>query len=229
MTELLRIDVLPIVLTFFAFQLGRWIQEKTKLAICNPILLGVVLVIVVLKATAMPLEDYQQGVKQISWLITPATVCLAIPMYEQLQALRKNLVAILVGIVSGTLSCLAVLIVVSLLLGLDKAVAVSLLPKGITTAIGLPLSELYGGYGAITTIGITVAGLSGYMFGPAWCKWLHITDPVAQGVAFGTSSHVMGTARANALDPLIGAVSSLSLVVAGLMTAVIFPVLYAML
>ena len=229
MTELLRIDVLPIVLTFFAFQLGRWIQEKTKLAICNPILLGVVLVIVVLKATAMPLEDYQQGVKQISWLITPATVCLAIPMYEQLQALRKNLTAILVGIVSGTLSCLAVLIVVSLLLGLDKAVAVSLLPKGITTAIGLPLSELYGGYGAITTIGITVAGLSGYMFGPAWCRWLHITDPVAQGVAFGTSSHVMGTARANALDPLIGAVSSLSLVVAGLMTAVIFPVLYAML
>lgn len=229
MTELLRIDVLPIVLTFFAFQLGTWIQEKTKLAICNPILLGVVLVIVVLKATAMPLEDYQQGVKLISWLITPATVCLAIPMYEQLQALRKNLTAILVGIVSGTLSCLAVLIVVSLLLGLDKAVAVSLLPKGITTAIGLPLSELYGGYGAITTIGITVAGLSGYMFGPAWCKWLHITDPVAQGVAFGTSSHVMGTARANALDPLIGAVSSLSLVVAGLMTAVIFPVLYAML
>ena len=229
MTELLRIDVLPIVLTFFAFQLGRWIQEKTKLAICNPILLGVVLVIVVLKATAMPLEDYQQGVKQISWLITPATVCLAIPMYEPLQALRKNLTAILVGFVSGTLSCLAVLIVVSLLLGLDKAVAVSLLPKGITTAIGLPLSELYGGYGAITTIGITVAGLSGYMFGPAWCKWLHITDPVAQGVAFGTSSHVMGTARANELDPLIGAVSSLSLVVAGLMTAVIFPVLYAML
>ena len=229
MTELLRIDVLPIVLTFFAFQLGTWIQEKTKLAICNPILLGVVLVIVVLKATAMPLEDYQQGVKQISWLITPATVCLAIPMYEQLQALRKNLVAILVGIVSGTLSCLAVLIVVSLLLGLDKAVAVSLLPKGITTAIGLPLSELYGGYGAITTIGITVAGLSGYMFGPAWCKWLHITDPVAQGVAFGTSSHVMGTARANELDPLTGAVSSLSLVVAGLMTAVSFPGLYAML
>ena len=229
MTELLRIDVLPIVLTFFAFQLGRWIQEKTKLAICNPILLGVVLVIVVLKATAMPLEDYQQGVKLISWLITPATVCLAIPMYEQLQALRKNLTAILVGIVSGTLSCLAVLIVVSLLLGLDKAVAVSLLPKGITTAIGLPLSELYGGYGAITTIGITVAGLSGYMFGPAWCKWLHITDPVAQGVAFGTSSHVMGTARANELDPLTGAVSSLSLVVAGLLTAVAFPLICTLL
>ena len=177
----------------------------------------------------MPLEDYQQGVKLISWLITPATVCLAIPMYEQLQVLRKNLVAIVAGIVSGALSCLAVLIAVSLLLGLDKAVAVSLLPKGITTAIGLPLSELYGGYGAITTIGITVAGLSGYMFGPAWCRWFHITDPVAQGVAFGTSSHVMGTARANELDPLTGAVSSLSLVVAGLMTALIFPVLYAML
>ena len=229
MTELLQIGVLPVVLTFLAFQLGRVIQEKTKLAICNPILLGVVLVIVVLKATAMPLEDYQQGVTLISWLITPATVYLAIPMYEQVQVLRKNLVAILAGIVSGALSCLAVLIAVSLLLGLDKAVAVSLLPKGITTAIGLPLSELYGGYGAITTIGITVSGLSGYMFGPAWCRWFHITDPVAQGVAFGTSSHVMGTSRANELDPLIGAVSSLSLVVAGLMTALIFPFLYAML
>ena len=229
MTELLQIGVFPIVLTFFAFQAGRFLQAKTKLAICNPILLAVVIVICVLKATGMSVAEYQGGINHISWLITPATVCLAIPMYEQLQALRKNLMAILAGIVAGTLSCLAVLLVVSLLLGLDKAVAVSLLPKGITTAIGLPLSELYGGYGAITTIGITVAGLSGYMFGSAYCRWFHITDPVAQGVAFGTASHVMGTARAGELDALTGAVSSLSLVIAGLLTTVIFPVLYAML
>ena len=229
MTELLQIGVFPIVLTFFAFQAGRFIQAKTKLAICNPILLAVVIVICVLKVTGMPVAEYQGGVNRISWLITPATVCLAIPMYEQLQVLRKNMMAILAGIVAGALSCLAVLLVVSLLLGLDKAVAVSLLPKGITTAIGLPLSELYGGYGAITSIGITVAGLSGYMFGPTFCKWFHITDPVAQGVALGTASHVMGTSRASELDVLTGAVSSLSLVIAGLLTAVIFPLLYAML
>ncbi len=229
MDKLLQINVFPIVLTFFAFQAGRLLQGKTKLAIFNPILVGMVIVIAVLKVTGVTVEQYQGGVGLISWLITPATVCLAIPMYEQIQALRKNLMAIMAGIVAGALSCLAVLILFAGLLNLDKAVAVSLLPKGITVAIGLPLSELFGGYGAITTIGISVAGLSGNMFGPAFCRWFHITDPIAKGVAYGTASHVIGTARASELSPLMGAVSSLSLVIAGLMTAVIFPVLYAML
>ena len=161
----------------------------------------------------------------MSWLMTPATVCLAIPMYEQIQALRKNLKAILVGVAAGALSCLTVLLVTCLVLHFDRNLTVSLLPKGITAAIGVSLTELFGGTPSITTLGISVTGIGGNMFGVAFCKLFKISDPIAQGVAFGTGAHVIGTAKANELSPLTGAVSSLSLVVAGLLTALLFPVI----
>jgi len=225
MAELLSIGILPVVLTLFAYQMGVLCQKKFKLPIFNPILIGMIIVIVTLKVTGLGTGEYQQGVKLMSWLMTPATVCLAIPMYEQIQALRKNLKAILVGVAAGALSCLAVLLVTCLVLHFDRNLTVSLLPKGITAAIGVSLTELFGGTPSITTLGISVTGIGGNMFGVAFCKLFRITDPVAQGVAFGTGSHVIGTAKANELSPLTGAVSSLSLVVAGLLTALLFPVI----
>lgn len=225
MAEYLSIGILPVVLTLFAYQIGVLCQKKFKLPIFNPILIGMILVILTLRITGLETGRYQEGVKLMSWLMTPATVCLAIPMYEQIQALRKNLKAILVGVAAGALSCLAMLLLFSLLLGFDRNLTISLLPKGITAAIGVSLTELFGGTPSITTLGISVTGICGNMFGTAFCKLFHITDEIAQGVAFGTGSHVIGTAKASELSPLSGAVSSLSLVVAGLMTAVLFPVL----
>ncbi len=225
MNDLLSIGILPVVMTLFAYHIGALCQKKFKLPIFNPILIGVIVVLVTLPLMGMERKSYQEGVKLISWLMTPATVCLAIPMYEQIQALRKNLKGILVGVAAGALSCLSMLLIFSLILGFDRNLSVSLLPKGITAAIGVSLSELYGGTASITTLGITVTGICGNMFGTLFCKWFGITDEIAKGVAFGTGSHVIGTAKANELSPLTGAVSSLSLVVAGLMTAVLFPVL----
>lgn len=225
MAELLSIGILPVVLTLFAYQLGVLCQKKFKLPIFNPILIGMIIVILTLKVTGLGTVEYQQGVKLLSWLMTPATVCLAIPMYEQIQALQKNLKAILVGVAAGALSCLAVLLVTCLVLHFDRNLTVSLLPKGITAAIGVSLTELFGGTPSITTLGISVTGIGGNMFGVAFCKLFKITDPIAQGVAFGTGAHVIGTAKANELSPLTGAVSSLSLVVAGLLTALLFPVI----
>ena len=225
MAELLSIGILPVVLTLFAYQLGVLCQKKFKLPIFNPILIGMIIVILTLKVTGLGTGEYQQGVKLMSWLMTPATVCLAIPMYEQIQALQKNLKAILVGVAAGALSCLAVLLVTCLVLHFDRNLTVSLLPKGITAAIGVSLTELFGGTPSITTLGISVTGIGGNMFGVAFCKLFKITDPIAQGVAFGTGAHVIGTAKANELSPLTGAVSSLSLVVAGLLTALLFPVI----
>jgi len=225
MTELFSIGILPIVLTLFAYQLGALCQKKFRLPIFNPILLGVIVVLVILSLTGMDRKSYQDGVKLMSWLMTPATVCLAIPMYEQIQALRKNLKAILIGVAAGSLSCLTILLVFMLILSFDRNLTVSLLPKGITAAIGVSLTELFGGTPSITTLGISVTGICGNMFGTQFCKWFGITDEIAQGVAFGTGSHVIGTAKASELSPLTGAVSSLSLVVAGLMTALLFPVL----
>ena len=228
MADLLSIGILPVVLTLFAYQMGVLCQKKFKLPIFNPILIGMIIVILTLKVTGLGTGEYQQGVKLISWLMTPATVCLAIPMYEQFQALKQNLKAILVGVAAGALSCLTVLLIACLVLHFDRNLTISLLPKGITAAIGVPLTELFGGTPSITTLGISVTGIGGNMFGVAFCKLFKITDPIAQGVAFGTGSHVIGTAKANELSPLTGAVSSLSLVVAGLLTALLFPLLAGM-
>ncbi len=225
MSELLEIGILPVVLTLGAYQVGVICQKKGRLPIFNPILIAMILVILTLKATGLGTDRYQEGVKLLSWLMTPATVGLAIPMYEQFQALRKNLKAILVGVAAGALSCLAFLLVCCLILGFDRNLTVSLLPKGITAAIGVSLTQLFGGTPSITTLGISVTGIGGNMFGVALCKVFGITDPIAQGVAFGTGAHVIGTAKANEISPLTGAVSSLSLVVAGLLTALLFPVL----
>ena len=225
MSELLNIGILPVVLTLFAYQMGVLCQKKFKLPIFNPILIGMILVIVSLKVTGLATDTYQSGVKLLSWLMTPATVCLAIPMYEQVQALKKNLKAILIGVAAGALGCLAMLLLFSLVMGFDRNLTVSILPKGITAAIGVSLTELFGGTPSITTLGISVTGICGNMFGTVFCKWFGITDEIARGVAFGTGSHVIGTAKASELSPLSGAVSSLSLVVAGLLTAVLFPVL----
>lgn len=227
MSEFFAIGILPVTMTLFAYQAGVLCQKKLKLPVFNPILVAAVLLILVLKGIGMETARYTAGMGLISWLMTPATICLAIPMYEQFQALRKNLKAILIGAAAGALVCLAVLGVGAMLLHFDRNLTVSLLPKSITAAIGVPLCELLGGTASITTLGISVTGITGNMFGVSLCRLFGITDPIAKGVAFGTGSHVIGTARASEVDPLSGAVSSLSLVVAGLLTAVLLPALLA--
>ena len=225
MNQLLSIGILPVVLTLFAYQIGLQCQKKWKTPLFNPILIGMLLVILFLSLTGMERRSYQDGTKYLSWLMTPATISLAIPMYEQFQILRKNLKAIAVGVTAGTISCLGMVLALSLIFGYDQSLTISLLPKGITTAIGMTLAELYGGTSSIATLAIVITGILGNMFGTYFCKWFGITQEIAQGVAFGTSSHVIGTAKANEISTLTGAVSSLSLVVSGLLTALAFPIL----
>lgn len=225
MNEFLQISILPLVMTLSVFQIGRVCHNKWKLAIFNPTLIGSVLIIALVLLLRMDTQTYQSGIKILSWLITPATICLAIPMYENFQALKKNIVGILAGVVAGAVSCVVVLMAMGVLLKLGPVITVSLMPKSVTTAIGMPLSEMSGGLGGVTTAAIIITGISANMMGPTFCKWFRITDSIAQGVAFGTAGHVVGTAKANELSPLTGAVSSLSLVIAGLLTAVIFPLL----
>lgn len=225
MTELLSIGIVPVLLTLLAYQIGLYCQKKLKNPIFNPILIGVILVILTLKLTGMELSHYQSGVSYLSWLMTPATICLAVPMYEQFQALRQNVKGILAGVAAGTAACIAMVLLLCVLLKLDRNLTVSLLPKSVTAAIGVPLCQLFGGTASLTTVSISITGIIGNMLGTTFCKWFGITDPIAQGAAFGVGSHVIGTARANELSPLTGAVSSLSLVAAGLLTAVILPLL----
>lgn len=225
MTDFLQsVPLLSLVLTFGAYQIGLFCQRKWKSPLLNPILIAVLLVVGVLLATGIPNESYQGDMQVLQWLLTPATVCLALPMYEQVKVLRKKLPAILAGVAAGTVTSLVFILLVCKLFSMDSAFTVSLLPKSITTAMGMVLSENAGGIGSLTAAAIIVTGILGSLTGSALCKLFKITDPVAQGVAFGTASHVVGTSRATELGALQGAVSSLSLAVAGILTAVLLPI-----
>ncbi|MBR4971493.1 MAG: LrgB family protein [Oscillospiraceae bacterium] len=223
MSELLSIGILPLFLTLGAYQIGLLCQKKLKTAIANPVLISVVLVLAFMGISSLNNTDYQAGMTKFSWLLTPATVCLAIPMYQHSQTLRRNLPAILVGIAAGTVGCMAMVLLWAVAFRIDRTLAISLLPKSVTSAIGVPLCEMAGGIGSISTAIIILTGILGNMMGGLFCKLFRLTDPVAQGVAFGTSSHVIGTTKASEISELTGAVSSFSLVVAGLLTAVFFP------
>ena len=225
MTELLNLELSSVLLTLLAYQAGVLLQKKVKSPVCNPILIGVVLVLLFMAVSGLENAVYQGANVRLSWLMTPATVCLAIPMYEQLQILLKNWKALGAGIAAGALSCLGFVLIFALAFRFDRELTISLLPKSVTSAIGVPLSELSGGIPSITTAVIILTGIAASVLGPVLCKLFKLEDDISRGAAFGTAGHVIGTAKANELSPLTGAVSSLSLVVAGLLTAIVFPLL----
>lgn len=204
--------------TLIAYIIGLLLKKKFKLFIFNPLLVAIALCIALLAVTGIKYEDYNNGAQHISILLTPATVCLAIPLYEQLQLLRKNYVAILIGIASGVLTSGVTIFLMSLLFNLNHTQYVTLFPKSITTAIGIGLSQELDGYIAITVAAIMITGLFGNIAGDMLCKILRIKNNVAQGIAVGTASHVMGTSKAMEMGAVQGAMSSLSVAVAGCMT-----------
>lgn len=213
-------DFFAIVLTFAAFLVGRFCQEKGKKAVFNPILIGAVLVMLVLWALDVPLEQYQQDCKALSFWMTPATICLAIGFYEQLQSLKKHLGAIALGVTAGTMASLLSVWGMCKVFGFSQVLTVSMLPKSVTTAIGVAISDQAGGIGAVTTAAIILTGILGNITGPMLAKIFRLEDPVSQGVAYGTASHVIGTSRATEVSKMTGAVSSLALTLAGLLTVV---------
>ena len=214
-----------VALTLIAFCAASALQKKWKLAIFNPILLSAAAVIVVLKVLDIPNETYQAGCQILSFLLTPATICLSISFYEQFQNLKKHLLAVSTGVVAGTVASIGAVWALSRIFDLDSSILASMLPKSVTTAIGVALSTELGGIAAITTAAIIITGIFGNIIGPTLCRLFRLEDPVAQGAAFGTSAHVIGTTRAMEMNALAGAVSSLSLTLAGIVTCIMMSVL----
>ena len=210
-----------VTLTLVAFAFGSACQKKWKWAVLNPILIAAALIIAVLKLLDIPNAVYQDGCAFLTYLLTPATICLAISFYDQFQKLKSHLAAAVLGILAGTVASIGTIWALTNLFRLDEAITASLLPKSVTTAIGVALTQEIGGVAAITTAAIVITGIIGNITGPALCRLFRLKSEVAQGVAFGTSAHVIGTAKATELSQLTGAVSSMSLTVAGIITAVI--------
>lgn len=213
-----------VTVSLIAYMLGLALKKRIKSGLCNPLLIAIVLTMLLLFAAKIDYSVYNSGAKYLSWLLTPATVCLAVPLYEQLSLLKKNWKAVVLGILSGVITSLLTVLVLSKLLNLSHAEYVTLLPKSITTAIGMGVSEELGGYVNITVAAIIITGVSGNILAEPMCRLLRITEPVARGLAIGTSAHAIGTAKAMELGEVEGAVSSLSLAVAGILTVVLAPI-----
>ena len=221
MSDLLSNSVFfGVVVSVLAYELGVLARKKLKLAVCNPLLIAVIAVIAVLAAFDVDYEEYKQGAELLSYLLTPATVCLAIPLYEQITLLRDNARAIMAGIVSGVLTSLVSILAMAFVFGFSHEQYVTLLPKSITTAIGMGISEELGGIVTVTVAGTIVTGIIGNVIGEYVFRLFRIEEPVAKGIAFGTASHAIGTARAMELGEIEGAMSSLSIAVAGLLTVI---------
>ncbi len=209
-----------VTVSLLAYGIGVAAKNKFKLAIFNPLLIGIVLVMLVVVALDIDYEVYNEGAKYISYLLTPATVCLAIPLYEKVDLLKKNAKAVILGICSGVLTSLVSVLALCAIFGMTHKEYVSLLPKSITTAIGMGVSEELGGYVTITIAVIVITGIFGNMIAEFVCKAFKIEEPVAKGVGIGCASHAMGTTKAMEMGEIEGAMSSLSLAVAGLLTVV---------
>ena len=209
-----------VVISIMAYGIGAFLKKKINSPLLNPLLISIIFVIVVLVVFRVDYESYNQSAKYLSYLLTPATVSLAIPLYRQLELLKKHVVAILVGVLSGVLTSATVILVMSMLFQLSHKEYVTLLPKSITTAIGMGVSEELGGYVAITVAVIIVTGILGNIIGETVCKVFRIRHPISRGLALGTSAHAIGTTKALEMGEVEGAMSGLAIVVSGLVTVV---------
>ena len=215
-----------VLLCLLSYQAGVFLRQKTKIAAFNPLLISIIIVIFVLVMFNIKFEDFYKGSKYISFLLTPATVALAIPLYSKLALLKSNFKAIMSGLIAGVLTSLISIFVMSLLFGLSHENYVSMLPKSITTAIGIGVSEELGGVSTITTAVIIVTGVFGNVSADIVYKVFNIKNPIAKGIGLGSSAHAIGTSKALEMGETEGAMSSLSIAVAGIIT-VIFASLFA--
>lgn len=213
-----------ILLAIITYEIGVVLAKKTKSPLANPLLIAIVLSIGVLQVFKIPLEDFEMGATYIKFLLGPATVCLIVPLYKKLDLLKENLLAVIVGIFAGVITSVVSMLVLSKVVGLDTSLTASVLPKSITTAIGVDLAAEYGGLPAIAAFSIVLTGVFGAVVGPSFLQKVGVKDPVATGIAIGTTSHAVGTSKAMEVGEVEGAMSGLSIAVAGLVTVLVMPI-----
>lgn len=207
-----------VLISLAAYGLGALLRKKFKSPLFNPLLISIVLTIPVLLLVNIDYQTYYSGAQYLSWLLTPATVALAVPLYEQFELLKHNAAAVFAGIIAGVLSSMGSVLGLAVLFGFSHEEYITFLPKSITTAIGMGVSEELGGIVPITAGVIIITGVLGNILGELVLKLFRIKEPVAKGIALGTSAHAIGTAKAMELGEAEGAMSSLSIAVSGIIT-----------
>lgn len=211
-------------ITLFGYWVSTQIAKRMRSTLCNPLLLTIIFIIAFLKLADISYASYDNGAKYINYFLTPSTVCLAVPLYRQLKLLKEYAGAILISIMSGTAACAIMVFGLAKLFLLENSIYASLVPKSITTAIALGMSEELGGLSAVTVMAVFVTGILGAVIANTVFKIFKIEDPVAQGLAMGTASHAIGTSKALELGEIQAAMSSLAIAVTGILTVIVGPI-----
>lgn len=225
MKELINSPIMSVFISIICFEIGLYINTKTKISILNPLLICIPLIILLMKLLNIPLENFNKGGEMISFFLAPATVVLAVPLYNKIDLVKKYFIAILLGVTVGCFTAITSVYYLSTLFGLKEEVIYSIIPKSITTPIGMEVSKLIGGIPAITVSAIVLTGITGAIISPIVCKVFRIKNEVAMGIAIGTASHAIGTTKAIEMGETQGAMSGLAIGIAGLITSFLVPII----
>ena len=226
MKDIISNPVFGVLISIIAYKIGEIIKAKSKLSVFNPLLTAIVIVVGFLSLSNITYEDYSKGGEIISFFLAPATIALALPLYKKFDLFKKNAVPIIVGIVCGAVSGIICVIGLSKIFNLSDELTISLIPKSVTTPIGMAISEQMGGMPSITVIVVIITGIVGSIIGPILNKALKINDKVAMGIAMGNASHAVGTSKAMEIGETEGAMSSLTIAIAGIITVILAPFMW---
>ena len=221
MSALLEAPAFGITLTVIAYWIGVKIQQKTKLAICNYMIIAVAVVVAVLTIFHIPYDAYYKGGSVINMFLGPATACMAVTIYSKRDLLKKNWLPVLVGCTAGAVTSVGSILVMSRLFSLDDAMTVSLLPKSVTTPIASVISEGHGGIVSITVAAVMFTGILGNLAAPFLVKLFRVRDPLAVGLGIGACSHAVGTAKALEMGETEGAMGGLAIGLCGIITTIL--------
>lgn len=221
MDALLNTPLFALTLTCLAWSIGVWMQKKTGLLVCNPLVIATALIIGFMVLFQIPYETYQLGGNMISLMLGPVTAVLALNIYNQRQRLGRYFIPVVVGCLVGCLTSIASILLFCRLFAVNPTITASLLPKSVTTAIALAISESRGGIPGVTSAAVLIAGSVGAIFSPLFARLFHIKDPIAEGIAIGTCSHALGTTKALEIGELQGAMSSISICICGILTSIL--------
>ena len=216
--ELCASPMFGIALSILTFWIGVKIQKKTKLVICNPLIISIVLCIGVLLIFKIPYESYNEGGSIINMFLGPATACLAVYIYTKLELLKKNWLPILVGCAAGSLTSMVSVFLLCKLMGLDESMTMSLIPKSVTTPIAVSISGAHGGIVPVTVVAVIFTGILGSMLAPTLIRIFRMKDSITAGLAIGACSHAVGTSKAIEIGETEGAMSGLAIGICGILT-----------
>ena len=218
---LLSSPFLGLFLSAAAWCAGCWLQKKTGLLLCNPLLIAAALIIAALSLLRIPYESYALGGDFIKLMLGPVTAVLALNIYNQRDILRENFLPVLAGCLAGSLTSVGSVLLLCRLFRVEESLTASLLPKSVTTAIAIGVAESQGGVGGIAAAAVIITGLIGAVLAPLFARVFHVTQPVAEGLAIGACSHALGTARAMEIGQVQGAMSSIAICVCGIITSIL--------